>query len=131
MTLLTVTKRKLWVSILIGLMIFYSLGTGFAFFFRLLYAIIITIAIGLLWAWFNLKGLEIRLNRTIWHGQVGDSLGGELQIINRYRLPKSWITVKEISTIPGYTSGRTIALVQNQRRSWIIEHELGVRGKYL
>ena len=131
MTLLTVTKRKLWVSILIGLMIFYSLGTGFAFFFRLLYAIIITMAIGLLWAWFNLKGLEIRLNRTIWHGQVGDSLGGELQIINRYRLPKSWITVREISTIPGYTSGRAIALVQNQRRSWLIEHELGVRGKYL
>jgi len=131
MTLLTVTRRKLWVSILIGLMIFYSLGTGFAFFFRLLYAIIITIGIGLVWAWFNLKGLEIHLNRTIWHGQVGDFLGGELQIVNHYRLPKSWISVKEISTIPGYTSGRAIGLVKNQRRSWLIEHQLAVRGKYL
>ena len=131
MTLLTVTKRKLWVSILIGLMIFYSLGTGFAFFFRLLYAIFITIGIGLVWAWFNLKGLEIHLNRTIWHGHVGDFLGGELQIVNHYRLPKSWISVKEISTIPGYTSGRAIGLVKNQRRSWLIEHQLAVRGKYL
>ena len=104
---------------------------GFAFFFRLLYAVLITISIGLVWAWFNLKGLEIRLNRNVWHGYVGDSLTGELQIINHFRLPKSWISVKEISTIPGYTSGRAIGLVQNQRRSWLIDHQLLVRGKYL
>ncbi len=131
MTVLKMTKRKLWVSILISVMIFYSLGTGFAFFFRLLYAVLITISIGLVWAWFNLKGLEIRLNRNVWHGYVGDSLTGELQIINHFRLPKSWISVKEISTIPGYTSGRAIGLVQNQRRSWLIDHQLLVRGKYL
>jgi uncharacterized protein (DUF58 family) len=122
------TKRKLGISTLIILMIFYSFGTGFAFFFRLLYAILLTMSIGMLWAWLNLRGLDVRLNRNTISGQVGGYLQGEIQIINRYHLPKSWISVREVSDLPGYTYGKGISLVKNQRRSWKVEAYLVRRG---
>ena len=124
------TRRKLVISTLIIVMIFYSFGTGFAFFFRLLYATLLTMSIGILWAWLNLRGLDVRLNRNHISGQVGGYLQGEIQIINRYRLPKSWISVRELSDLPGYTYGRGIGLVKNQRRSWKIEAYLTRRGVF-
>ena len=128
--LFKLTRRKLGISTLIIVMMFYSFGTGFAFFFRLLYAILLTMSIGILWAWLNLRGLDVRLNRNDISGQVGGYLQGEVQIINRYRLPKSWISVREISDLPGYTYGRGIGLVKNQRRSWKIEAYLTRRGVF-
>ena len=70
----------------------------------------------------------MRLTRLAHRGQVGGYLEGQVQVINRWRLPKSWLEVKEVSDLPGYTTGRGIALVRDQSRSWRIETYLARRG---
>jgi uncharacterized protein (DUF58 family) len=124
------TRRKVGLIILFGLVIFYTLGTGFAFFYRLLYVLVLLLAVGLGWAWLNLRGIEVQLSRLAHRGQVGGYLEGQLRVINRNRLPKSWLEVREVSDLPGYTAGRGIGLVRDQSRAWRVEAYLSRRGVF-
>ena len=123
-------KKKIGITVFVSLLLFYSLGTGFPFFYRFLFATIILLLIGFVWAWLNLRGLEINIDRRTTRGQVGDYLDGHIQVINRNRIPKSWLEVKEITDLPGHTSGRGIALVRDQRRNWRTQTYLSKRGIY-
>ena len=124
------SKRTIGILILLAVVAFYTLGTGFPFFFRFLYVISLVLVFGLFWAWVNLRGLEVRLNRLSHRGQVGGYLEGQVQVANRFRFPKSWLEVRELSDIPGYTTGRGIAMVRDQARSWRIQTYLARRGVF-
>ena len=127
---LRLTKRKIGFLVLLGVVIFYTLGTGFTFFFRLLYVIGLLYVLGLGWAWLNLRGIEVYLSRLAHRGQVGGYLEGRVQVVNRNRLPKSWLEVKEVSDLPGYSAGRGIGLVKDQSRAWRVETHLARRGLF-
>ena len=124
------SKRTIGILILLAVVTFYTLGTGFPFFYRFLYVIALVLGFGLFWAWINLQGLQVRLTRLSHRGQVGSYLEGQVQVVNRFRFPKSWLEVKEVSDIPGYTTGRGIAMVRDQSRSWRIETYLARRGVF-
>ena len=123
-------KRTIGILVLLAIVIYYTLGTGFAFFYRFLYVILLLLVIGLAWAWLNLRGLEVQLTRHATRGQVGGYLDGQIRAVNRWRLPKSWLEVREVSDLPGYTTGRGIALVRDQSRSWRVECYLSRRGVF-
>ena len=116
--------------VLFGLITFYAFATGFAFFFKLLYVLILLAAVGFAWAWLNLRGIQIQLTRLSQRGQVGGYLEGQMRVNNLNRLPKSWLEVTEVSDIPGYSSGRGIGLVKEQSRTWRIETYLSRRGAF-
>ena len=80
---LRLTKRKIGFLLLLGVVIFYTLGTGFTFFFRLLYVVGLLYALGLGWAWLNLRGIDVQLFRLGSRGQVGGNLEGRMQVFNR------------------------------------------------
>ncbi len=122
------TKRKIGFLALVTVVIFYTVGTGFAFFYHLLYVLALLLSIGLGWAWVNLRGMDVHLTRLAHRGQVGGFLEGRVQVVNRTRLPKSWLEVREVSDLPGYTEGRGIALVREQNRAWRINSPLVRRG---
>jgi uncharacterized protein (DUF58 family) len=124
------SKRTIGILVLLAVVGFYALGTGFDFFYRLLYVILALLVIGLAWAWLNLRGLEVQLNRNANRGQVGEYLEGRIRLLNRFRFPKSWLEVVEVSDLPGHASGRGVALIRDQSRTWKIETYLGRRGIY-
>lgn len=127
---MALNKRNIGILILLAVVAFYTAGTGFPFFYRFLYVLLLALGLGLFWAWVNLRGLEVRLTRLATRGQVGGYLEGQIQVINRLRFPKSWLEVKEVSDLPGYTAGRGIAMVRDQSRSWRIETYLPRRGVF-
>ena len=122
-------RRKILFSLLILAVLFYSLGTGFSFFYRLLFTLVLLVIIGYGWAWLNLRGIDVRLTRLGTRGRVGEYLEGQIQLINRTRMPKSWLEVVEDTDLaePG---GRTVALVRGQVRSFRIATYLSRRGIY-
>ena len=124
------SKRTIGILILLVVVAFYTLGTGFSFFYRFLYVIGLVLLFGLFWAWINLQGLQVRLTRLSHRGQVGGYLEGQVQVVNRFRFPKSWLEVREVTDVPGYTTGRGIAMVRDQARSWRIETYLARRGVF-
>ena len=115
---------------LMAVVAFYALGTGFDFFFRFLYALLLLTGIGFSWAWLNLRGIELSVTRDANRGRVGGYLKGRVTIINRTNLPKSWLEVVEATGPSAKTSGRGLALVRDQMRIWRIETYLAKRGVY-
>ena len=123
-------RRTAGILILLAVVAFYSLGTGFTFFYRFFYALLLLLPLGLVWSWINLRGINVRLTRTATRGQVGGYLEGRVHIINRSRLPKSWLEVVEYSDLPDHATGRGVAMVKAQSRSWPVQTYLSRRGVY-
>ena len=109
---------------------FYAFGTGFDFFFRFLYVLLMVSGIGFVWAWLNLRGIDHSVTRDANRGRVGGYLGGQVSIVNRTRMPKSWLEVAEATGPSADTSGRGLALIREQVRSWRIRTYLAKRGVY-
>jgi len=109
---------------------FYALGTGFDFFFRFFYVLLLVSAIGFIWSWLNLRGIDLSITRDANRGRVGGYLSGQVSIVNRTKLPKSWLEVAEATGPSANTSGRGLALMKEQVRSWRIQTYLAKRGVY-
>ena len=61
---------------------------------------------------------------------MGGYLAGHVSIINHTKLPKSWLEVAEATGPSANTSGRGLALIREQVRSWRINTYLAKRGVY-
>ena len=123
-------RRALGMLVLLVVVAFYAFGTGFDFFFRFLYVLLLLTGIGFFWAWLNLRGIDLSVTREANRGQVGGYLVGQVSIINRTRLPKSWLEVAEATGPSADTSGRGLALVREQVRSWRVRTYLAKRGVF-
>ena len=123
-------KRTAGILILLAVVAFYTFGTGFTFFYRFFYALLLLLSLGLVWSWINLRGIDVRLTRTATRGQVGGYLEGRGFITNRTRIPKSWLEVVEYSDLPDYSTGRGVAMVKEQARTWRVQTYLSRRGVY-
>ena len=126
----TANKRTIGLLVLFLVILFYAIGTGFPFFHRLLYVVLFLIAIGGVWAWVSLRGLELRVSRTGDRGQVGGYLEGRVAITNRTWMPKSWLEVAEVGGASLEPGGRGLSLDRKQVRSWRIETHLARRGVF-
>ena len=123
-------RRALGMLVLLVVVAFYAFGTGFDFFFRFLYVLLLLTGLGFSWAWLNLRGIDLSVTREANRGQVGGYLVGQVSIINRTRLPKSWLEVAEATGPSADTSGRGLALVREQVRSWRVRTYLAKRGVF-
>jgi uncharacterized protein (DUF58 family) len=123
-------RRFIGMVVLLLVVGFYALGTGFDFFFRFLYVLLLVTGIGFLWAWLNLRGIDLNVTRDANRGQVGGYLSGQVSIVNRTRMPKSWLEVAEATGPSANTSGRGLALIREQVRSWRIRTYLAKRGVF-
>ena len=123
-------KRFIGMVVLLLVVGFYALGTGFDFFFRFLYVLLLVSGIGFVWAWLNLRGIDLRDTRDANRGQEGGYLAGQVSIVNHTRMPKSWLEVAEATGPSADSSGRGLALVREQVRSWRISTYLAKRGMY-
>ncbi len=123
-------RRFIGMVTLLVVVAFYAFGTGFDFFFRFLYVLLLVTGIGFVWAWLNLRGIDLSVTRDANRGQVGGYLAGQVSIINRTRMPKSWLEVVEATGPSANTSGRGLALIKEQVRSWRIRTYLSKRGVY-
>ena len=123
-------RRFFGIVLLLLVVGFYAFGTGFDFFFRLLYVLLLVIGIGFVWAWLNLRGISLEVTRDASRGQVGGYLLGQVSIVNHTILPKSWLEVAEATGPSADISGRGLALMRQQTRSWRIQTYLAKRGVY-
>lgn len=126
----TANRRTIGLLVLVLVVLFYAVGTGFPFFHRLLYVVVFLMIIGAGWAWLSLRGLQIRVSRIGDRGQVGGYLEGRVAISNHTWMPKSWLEVTEVGGSSLEPGGRGLSLDQRQVRSWRIRTHLARRGLF-
>lgn len=129
-TVFTVNRRTLVLLALLAVPLFYAVGTGFDFLYKLLYAVLLLFAVGAGWAWVNLRGLQVRVTRSGDRGQVGTYLEGRVTVTNNTVIPKSWLEVTELTGSSPQPGGRGLALDRRQTRGWRIETYLSRRGLF-
>ena len=124
------SKRSIAILVLLAVIGFYAFGTGFNFFYRFFYALILLLSMGLVWSWLGLQGIDLDLFRTASRGTVGGYLVGRIRFRNRIRLPKSWLEVVEVTDLPDPSTGRGLAVIGDQVRVWRTETYLSRRGVF-
>ena len=124
------SKRSIGILLLLAIVGFYTFGTGFTFFSRFFYALILLLPLGFGWAWLGLRGIDVQLVRSASRGQVGGYLEGRIRLRNHTRLPKSWLEVVEVTDLPDPSSGRGLTMLGRQDRIWRSDTYLSRRGVY-
>ena len=66
-----------------------ALASGFWFFFRLAYVLSALVPLSFLWAWANLRGLEVSVQPHAQRVQVGEYASERVSVANRSPFPSS------------------------------------------
>ncbi|MDP6514414.1 MAG: hypothetical protein QF878_14620, partial [SAR202 cluster bacterium] len=87
-TKLFLLRRFYLILALIAITLFTGMATGFGLFFRLIYILGLTLVLGFIWNWVNLRGMEVTIDRRSKRVRVGDVVEERITVRNRSNLPK-------------------------------------------
>jgi uncharacterized protein (DUF58 family) len=105
-------------------------GTGIRLFFHLFYLLLALLALSYLWAWSNLRGLDVQRESFTHRAQVGDQARERLTIRNLWAFPKLWVELQDHSDMPQHGAGFVTYLPGHQRRRWVSRTPCTMRGKF-
>jgi len=107
-----------------------ALGTGFPIYLRLFFLMVLVMASSWVWAFLNLKGVHVTIQRSFGNLQVGDSLESQVAIHNSSPIPKFGIEIEELSELPGHTTGVVVDLPPHKELRLALKTPLRKRGIY-
>ncbi len=121
-----------WIAFIVWLLsLAAALITGRDLFYNTFYLVTLVIAGSWLWAWQNLRGLEIRRRVRTPRSQVGRFVEEVLEVVNQGRLSKLWVEIHDQSTLPGHHASRVlVSLKRNKPRQWVVRTPCLRRGRY-
>lgn len=122
--------RALGILALSGLSFLAAQGTGIRLFFHLFYLLLALLALSYLWAWLNLRGLQVQREAFTQRSQVGEQARERVTIRNLWPIPKLWVELRDHSTMPQHSSGFVTYLPANDRRRWVTRTACTMRGKF-
>ncbi len=107
-----------------------AMMSGQSILFHLTDVLVGTILICAVWSWLSVRGIQ--LDRTIRddRAQVGGNVDQRLELRSRFPIPRAWLEVVDVGTLPGYRSGRVVDLGLRGRRIWSSEAFCRRRGEY-
>ncbi len=108
-----------------------GLWTGKSLFFTLVYLMLGTLVLSLVWAWAGLAGLGLERRAISHRGQVGRTLTEILTVQNRSVFPRLWLEVRDSSTLPNHQVSRVIfGMPPRGARTWQTHTSCLRRGQY-
>jgi|HigsolmetaAR202D_1030399.scaffolds.fasta_scaffold24329_2 uncharacterized protein (DUF58 family) len=105
-------------------------GTGIRLFFHLFYLLLALLILSFIWAWSNLRGLQVERETFTHRSQVGDEARERITIRNLWPFPKLWVELRDLSDMPNHGTGFVSYLPGNERRRWSIRTLCTMRGKF-
>ncbi len=124
--------RRAWgIVVLWVLALIFALASGRDLAYNLLYFVSGVIAVALLWAWANQRGLLLRRASKTQRSQVGKYFEETLELVNRSRWPKLWVEVHDDSELPGHHVSRVVnSLSSGGTSRWQVRTLCRRRGRY-
>lgn len=125
-------RRPAWIALLIWLAsLIAALNTGRDILYNTFYLITLVLAGSWLWAWLNINWIAMARFTRARRSQVGKLAEEQFEVINRSRLPKLWLEIRDHSTLPGHHPSRVVSsLGGRKRRNWMIRTLCYRRGRY-
>ncbi len=121
--------RVLWVLFVVTVV--GALSSGRALWWSFAGALLALIAIPLVWAWMSVNWLRISRHTLTRVAQVGETLDEEFVVHNLSRIPKLWLEVRDLSSLPGHAASRVTGFIGGQKwRGWRVSTFCLARGRY-
>ncbi|WP_254151036.1 DUF58 domain-containing protein [Candidatus Chloroploca mongolica] len=122
--------RPLFVLLLAGASFLAAQGTGLRLFFHLSYLLLALLVLSFIWAWLNLRGLELERETLTPRATVGEYARERIMIRNRWILPKLWIELRDSSDLPHHGAGFVASLGGRERGRWLSRTRCTRRGRF-
>lgn len=122
--------RPITVLLLAGASFLAAQGTGIRLFFHLSYLMLALLALSLLWAWLNLRGLDVERETVTFRANVGEYARERIAVRNRWPLPKLWVELRDESDLPQHGAGFVASLGARERGRWTARTLCTMRGRF-
>lgn len=122
--------RPIAVLLLAGCAFLAAQGTGIRLFFHLSYLLLGLLALSALWAWLNLRGLDVERETLTQRATVGEYARERISVRNRWPLPKLWVELRDESELPNHGGGFVASLGGRERGRWTARTLCTQRGRF-
>jgi uncharacterized protein (DUF58 family) len=97
---------------------------------RLIIILLVTLFIAWVWTRFSLQRLGLRRALSMDRVRAGEWVVEELALSNLSILPKMWVEVRDLSSLPGHEAGQVVSLGPKRSSGWSVKTRCERRGKY-
>ncbi len=116
--------------ILILLLMFFSISSGWHVLYILTYVLFSLLVISWLWARYSLRKMVFRRAATSGRVQVGETFDERLMLDNISALPKLWVQIADGSNLPGHRAGFVASMGGRKRATWRARTVCKQRGRF-
>src|SRR5438876_9593288 len=116
--------------ILIVLLAFFSISSGWTVLYVLTYVLLTLFVLSWLWARYSLRQLVFRRASTSGRVQVGEIFDELLMLDNLSMMPKLWVQIADGSTLPGHRAGYVASIGGRKRATWRARTLCKQRGRF-
>jgi uncharacterized protein (DUF58 family) len=108
-----------------------ALNTGRELAFSLAYLLSAIVAGSYWWAWNSVRGVGARRRTKSRRSQVGQYVEEQFEVTNRSFLPKLWLEINDLSTLPWHSASRVVSAVRrNGTQRWLVKTLCVQRGRF-
>lgn len=97
---------------------------------RLIITLVVVLVIAWFWTRLSLQRLALTRTLTLDRVRAGEWVTEELSLGNLALLPKLWIEVRDLSSLPGHHAGRVVHLGSRGASTWSTMTRCERRGRY-
>lgn len=124
-------RRSRVAFLLLAIILVAALATGRTLLFRLTYLLLAVIVLSFLWAWLNIRGVQLVRQTRSRRAHVGQWAEEQFSVRYSSFLPKLWLEVRDGSDLPGHRASQVISsLPPRSQRSWSVRTLCRRRGRF-
>lgn len=97
---------------------------------RLIITLVVVLVIAWIWTRLSLQRLALTRSLTLDRVRAGEWVTEELSLGNMALLPKLWVEVRDLSSLPGHHAGRVVHLGSRGTSTWSTTTRCERRGRY-
>src|SRR5215470_19909045 len=122
--------RPWQVIILIIVLAFLAVSSGWRVLYLLTYVLLILVILSWIWTRYSLRKMVFRRTASIGRVQVGETFDERLMLDNISAMPKLWVEIADGSTLPGHRAGYVASMGGRKRVSWRARTVCRQRGRF-
>ncbi len=123
--------RPWQVIILIIVLAFLAVSSGWRVLYLLTYVLFILFILSWFWTRYSLRKMVFRRTASVGRVQVGETFDERLMLDNLSVMPKLWVQIADGSTLPGHRAGYVASMGGRKRATWRARTVCKQRGRFL
>ena len=97
---------------------------------RLIITLLAVLGIAWIWSRLSLQRLGLTRSLSVDRVRAGEWITEEITLHNHSRLPKLWVEIQDLSSLPGYAAGQVVSVGSRGAATWTATGRCHRRGRF-